>query len=52
MCYRQTAQASGNDLEQDRLVGDIGFAGCLDERGMGALMGEEAPGRIKIYLQS
>jgi len=46
-CCRQTAQAIWNDMEQNRLVSDIGFANSLAERKMEAIVGKEASIRMK-----
>jgi len=43
----QTAQAIGHDLDPNRLVSDIGLACRLVERRMGAIVGTQAPGRMK-----
>jgi len=46
-CCRQTAQAIWNDMEQNRLVSDIGFANSLAERKMEAIVAKEASIRMK-----
>ena len=46
-CCRQTAQAIWNDMEQNRLYRDIGFANSLAERKMEAIVGKETSIRMK-----